>query len=54
MSTNRTYPGDEPFRSQAPRFANAVVLALVVAIFDLERRRVRGKVVTPMPRTRSA
>jgi hypothetical protein len=31
---------------------NAVVLALVVALLDLERRATRGKVVTPMTRRR--
>jgi hypothetical protein len=54
MSANPTSPGNEQQCPLAPRPANAVVLALVVAILDLERRRDRGKVVTPMPRTRSA
>ncbi len=33
---------------------NSVVLALVVALLDLERRDTRGKVVTPMTRRRPA
>jgi len=34
--------------------ANSVVLALVVALLDLERPDTRGKVVTPMTRRRSS
>ena len=37
-----------------PAAANSVVLALVVALLDLERPDTRGKVVTPMTRRRSA
>jgi hypothetical protein len=37
-----------------PRAANAVVLALVVALLDLEQRGDRGKVRRPMIRKRAA
>jgi hypothetical protein len=50
MSTNPTSIGTESLRLQAPRPSNAVVLALVVALLDLEQRRVRGK-VRPQMRT---
>jgi len=42
--TPRNLPTERP--------ANSVVLALVVALLDLERRDTRGKVVTPMTRRR--
>jgi hypothetical protein len=35
-----------------PNAANTVVLALVVALLDLERRDTRGKVRPPMSRSR--
>ena len=39
-------------RAPLPTAANAVVLALVVALLDLEQRGARGKVRPPMTRRR--
>ena len=44
-------PGSD---SLPPRWTNAVVLALVAAILDLEQRRGRANVRTPMDEGRSA
>lgn len=43
-----------PENRSRPRSANAVVLALVVALLDLEQRRDRGKVRRPMTRRPAA
>jgi len=61
LSSRRApHPLDSPVaallapRAPLPTAANSVVLALVVALLDLERPDTRGKVVTPMTRRRSA
>ena len=43
-----------PENRSRPRSANVVVLALVVALLDLEQRRDRGKVRPPMARNPAA
>jgi hypothetical protein len=45
-------PKSQPNGNAEASPSNAVVLALVVAILELEQRRDRGMVVTPMSRRR--
>ena len=52
-STGRPNPLRPKGRAEA-RSSNAVVLALVVALLDLEQRRDRGKVRPPMTRKPAA
>ena len=54
MTANPPHSADESRYPAALRPSNAVVLALVVAILDLEQRRARGKVRPPMDRRRIA